>query len=157
MKISEIVNRDVITVTRATNLRELLKIFSKFHSFPIIPVLDKNENFLGVVTLEGIIEQFSPISTQLGKFFKYAMDGHSKIRELFELDIPTDAGTLFLADDLMTKKVITISQDKDIFDAERIMEQNRVDVLPVLDGKKFVGLISKFDIILGILRQKGII
>jgi len=134
MKISEIVNRDVITVTRATNLRELLKIFSKFHSFPIIPVLDK-----------------------LGKFFKYAMDGHSKIKELFELDIPTDAGTLFLADDLLTKKVITISQDKDIFDAERIMEQNRVDVLPVLDGKKFVGLISKFDIILGILRQKGII
>jgi acetoin utilization protein AcuB len=47
--------------------------------------------------------------------------------------------------DIMTKNVITVSSDTYVLDAERIMEQHRIGRLPVVDGGKLVGLVTKND------------
>ena len=51
-----------------------------------------------------------------------------------------------LIKDIMTRKVITVSSDTYVLDAERIMEQHRIGRLPVVDGNKLVGLVTKNDI-----------
>jgi acetoin utilization protein AcuB len=52
-----------------------------------------------------------------------------------------------LIKDIMTKNVITVSSDTYVLDAERIMEQHRIGRLPVVDGDKLVGLVTKNDIV----------
>ena len=52
-----------------------------------------------------------------------------------------------LVRDIMTKNVITITSDTYVLDAERIMEQNRVGRLPVVDDGKLVGIVTKNDVL----------
>jgi acetoin utilization protein AcuB len=52
-----------------------------------------------------------------------------------------------LVRDIMTRNVITITSDTYVLDAERIMEQNRVGRLPVVDGGKLVGIVTRNDVL----------
>ena len=46
----------------------------------------------------------------------------------------------------MTRKLITISPETSILKAIRIMRRHSIRHLPVVDGKKFVGFVSEFDL-----------
>lgn len=52
-----------------------------------------------------------------------------------------------LVKDIMTKAVITITSDTYVLDAERIMEQNRINRLPIVDDEKLVGIVTKNDVL----------
>jgi acetoin utilization protein AcuB len=52
-----------------------------------------------------------------------------------------------LVRDIMTKNVMTITSDTYVLDAERIMEQNRIGRLPVVDDGKLVGIVTKNDVL----------
>ena len=47
----------------------------------------------------------------------------------------------------MTKNVITITSDTYVLDAERIMDQNRIGRLPVVDDGKLVGIVTRNDVL----------
>ncbi len=46
----------------------------------------------------------------------------------------------------MSQRLITISPDKTVLDALALMQKNSIRHLPVVDGKKFVGFVSEFDL-----------
>ena len=52
------------------------------------------------------------------------------------------------ARDIMTKEPITVARDLSVTDAARIMVENRVGALPVLDGDTLVGLVTEGDLIM---------
>jgi acetoin utilization protein AcuB len=52
-----------------------------------------------------------------------------------------------LVRDIMTKNVITITSDTYVLDAERIMDQNRIGRLPVVDDGELVGIVTKNDVL----------
>jgi len=52
-----------------------------------------------------------------------------------------------LVRDIMTKNVITITSDTYVLDAERIMDQNRIGRLPVVDDGKLVGIVTRNDVL----------
>lgn len=64
---------------------------------------------------------------------------------------------LFLADDLMTTKVITVNEDTSILKAIALMIKNRIRCLPVVSENKLVGVISRTDILRAILIKKKIL
>ena len=47
----------------------------------------------------------------------------------------------------MAKKLITISPEKDIFDALSLMINENIKQLPVMDGKNMVGLLTQKDVL----------
>ncbi|MEA2082579.1 MAG: CBS domain-containing protein [Elusimicrobiota bacterium] len=157
MLIKDVMIRDTKTVTRSTNLRELLDIFKEYHNFPLLPVVDRHSVFLGAIKLEDVIEPFCSIPSRMMRSAKYALGGSFKITELQHIDIPPDSATLFLVDDLYSKNIITIQEDETIAAAEQTMDLNRINIIPVLKGTAFAGMLTKFDIVIGILREKGII
>ncbi|MDO9513947.1 MAG: CBS domain-containing protein [Elusimicrobiota bacterium] len=157
MLVKDVMIRDAITVTRSTNLRELLEIFTRFHTSPLLPVVDRHRVFLGAITLKDVIEPFCSIPSRMMRTAKYAIGGSFMINELQYINIPPDSGTLFLVDDLYTKKIITIQEDETISSAEQMMDLNRIGTIPVLKGPTFSGMLTKFDIVIGILKEKGII
>ncbi len=52
-----------------------------------------------------------------------------------------------LASDIMSKKVITIESKKNIEDAITLMAEKKIKKLPVVDGKKLVGIVTYSDIL----------
>jgi CBS domain-containing protein len=52
------------------------------------------------------------------------------------------------ARDIMTKDPITVGRDLSVTDAARMMVENRVGALPVLDGDALVGLVTEGDLIM---------
>jgi CBS domain-containing protein len=49
--------------------------------------------------------------------------------------------------ELMSKDIISIDKNSIIEDAARLMKQNKIKRLPVLDGKNLVGIVTATDII----------
>jgi len=51
-----------------------------------------------------------------------------------------------LAKEIMSKKVITISKDKTVHDAARLMKRHDIGALPVVEDEKLIGIITESDI-----------
>ena len=49
-------------------------------------------------------------------------------------------------DDVDTHDLVTIGPEKDVDEARRLMEQNQLDRILVVEGEKLVGIISEADI-----------
>ena len=49
--------------------------------------------------------------------------------------------------DMMTKNPITVDSETLVLDAQKIMKENNIRRLPVLDKGKLVGIITKHDIL----------
>jgi len=57
-----------------------------------------------------------------------------------------DPATIW-AKDIMTGPLITIDPNADLTEAAKLMAQNNINRLPVMDGRKLVGLLSSTDIV----------
>jgi CBS domain-containing protein len=56
--------------------------------------------------------------------------------------------------DYMTKKVVTIGPDQTVDDCMQMMTKGRIRHLPVVEGKKLIGLISIGDVVKEIISSK---
>ena len=54
----------------------------------------------------------------------------------------------------MTRKVITIDPEADIFTAQELMSENRIRHLPVVEDGNLFGLISSRDVIASVVASK---
>ena len=55
--------------------------------------------------------------------------------------------------EVMTEKVVTISPDATVKEAARIMIDKKIGCLPVVEGRKLVGIITETDILRYVLEQ----
>ena len=77
---------------------------------------------------------------------------------IFDVDIEEGMGLLVIAADIMDKKVVKINQDEDIKKAYDLMQLHSREAIPVVDkDKKLVGIISVFDIVMKIFKEKGLV
>jgi CBS domain-containing protein len=71
--------------------------------------------------------------------------GGSVVGIVSEVDVFTKRGSL--ARDIMSRHVISITEDTGIDEAARLLAHERIRRLPVLRGGKLVGLISRADVL----------
>ncbi len=92
-----------------------------------LPVLDKNKKLVGVISEKNILLAMPSPVTTLSAFEMDYMVGELKVR------------------DVMQKNPVTITPDFAVEDAARLMIDNDLSCLPVLDGERLVGIVSKSD------------
>jgi CBS domain-containing protein len=62
--------------------------------------------------------------------------------------IPSRLSSMFLAEDIMTRSPLTVSDNANLLDAARIMIRNRISGLPVVNNKGLLsGIITKTDVV----------
>jgi CBS domain-containing protein len=59
----------------------------------------------------------------------------------------SDAAKVLCAQDVMNAKVITISPDETLADLERVLLAERVGGVPVVEGGRLVGVVSRSDVV----------
>jgi len=108
-----------------------------------LPVVDKNNALVGLVSEKDILNASPSDATSLSVWeINYLL---SKIE----------------TEDIMITDVITVSPDTPIEEAARIMADNKIGSLPVMDGVEIVGIVTETDLFKTFLelfgaRQSGV-
>jgi CBS domain-containing protein len=152
MKIKDVMTTNPITISVDGTVSEASALLRK-NRIGGLPVMD-GDHLAGIVTETDLLSLLNPgdisddlwlpsplevVEVPIREFINWEKTkralsniGHSKISEV------------------MTKDVITISEDADIEEAAAIMLNEGIDRLPVVRGDRLVGIITREDIIWGI-------
>jgi acetoin utilization protein AcuB len=142
MLVGERMSKPVITVRPETTMPEALDMMHKEH-IRRLPVVNQRGEMVGIITETDLLKASPSEATSLS---------------FYEVTYLLSKLTV---DRLMTKKVITVTEDTPVEEAARIMADNKFSGLPVMRGKALVGMITKttlFHIFLELLgaRRAGI-
>ncbi|GAB4513694.1 MAG: CBS domain-containing protein [Anaerolineae bacterium] len=143
MKVSEIMTTEVHTVRPDTPVQEIVRIF-RDHAISGVPVVDEKGNLVGIVTEMDLIRRHARPHAPI--YFP-VLDALIPIRpersywETVRRILATTAG------DLMTSPVQTVTPDTDVADLAALMVDRGVNPVPVLDGGRLVGIVSRTDLL----------
>lgn len=147
--VADIMTRDVVTVKKETTVRELSEIFET-RRFGTLPVVDDEGNLIGVVTESDLVEQGRNlhIPTFISLFdWVIPLGGEKSLeRELQKITAQT-VGEIF------STGVVTVSPSDPVSTAADIMTSRKLHALPVAEGRKLVGIVSRIDIIRNLIQK----
>jgi predicted transcriptional regulator len=124
--VEQLMTKDVFSVNEDSSI-EIIKSILKWNNIHHLPVEDQNGNLVGMIT-DGMIHRLE--SNKVNK--------------------------VAFAEDLMLENLITVSLNATIAEAQQLMDQNQLSGLPVVYGKKLVGMFTKNDLIrVGWKQYKG--
>jgi len=143
MQTHSLMTRDVITVREETSLAEVARRMSE-RGISGVPVLDGEGKLVGIITELDMIARNArlevPVFLQiLDASIPLELPGHlrDKLRHMF--------GTQ--ARDVMTEKVHTVTHDTELEDLVDLMLKKRVNPVPVTEGGRLVGIVSRSDLV----------
>ncbi len=139
-------SEEVITVTKNTSIKDLSDMFIK-HKVNGFPVLDDDGLLTGIVTEKNLIEQNKnlhiPTVIALFDAVIYLESGKKFEEEVKHLNAT-------LVKDIYTPDVVTVAPETSIHEIASLMAEKSIHSIPVVDGKKILGIIGKLDIIKGL-------
>jgi len=141
--VADIMKKDVITVKRETTLRELAEIFET-RNIGSLPVVDDSGAPIGIVTESDLIEQGRSlhIPTVISLFdWVIPLGGERSLERDIQKITAQTVGEIF------SPELISISPSDPLSKAADIMSEHKLHALPVLEGKKLVGIVARIDII----------
>lgn len=157
MLVKEVMSKEVITVKPSLNLIELMKLFRTYH-FHRFPVVDEDNHILGTVDIEGVMTIFKHHSKGLTRMLRASPS--LKVEEemdILDAEITPEWVQSTAVADLMESNFITIEEDKTISEARSLMKLHNKQGLLVVKDRNLVGVITLFDIIYGLFRERRVI
>ena len=137
MYVGNVMRTELVTVPPETTLLSAQDLLEKKQINHLL-VVDSEGELLGIISDRDLKKSWASSATTLSK------------NELMYL---LDQVTVF---SIMAKKTIAITPGTTIERAALLMNQNRINALPVLDGKELVGIITSSDVIKILLEAIGI-
>ena len=124
MLVGERMSKPVITARPEMPMPEALDMMHKEH-IRRLPVVNKHGELVGIVTEADLLKASPSEATSLS---------------IYEVTYLLSKLTL---DRIMSKEVITVTEDTPLEEAARIMADNQFSGLPVMRGKELVGMITE--------------
>lgn len=140
-KVKEFMNTSVVTIHRATTIKEIAHIFLT-HDFDFLPVVDEENRLLGVITKKDILTPFLPEYFELLDDIDFISDFGS-----LEASLTETLEYLLVAEDIMVKDPVTIDEEASLFKAVALISHHKIRHLPVVREGKLVGIVSRTDIL----------
>lgn len=136
MLVRERMSRNPVTISTDAPITEALKVM-RMNSVRRLPVLDDAGRLVGIVSEKDLLYASPSSATSLSIYEMHYMLSQLKVTEV------------------MTADVTTISPDTPLEEAARIMADNKIGGLPVLQGGQLVGIITETDIFKVFLEMLG--
>lgn len=140
----DIMTENVITIRADGSIEQLSEILLK-NRISGVPVVDDKENLIGIVTEADLIVKDTEL--HFPRYFKL-LDGIIYLESLNKFKENLRKHLATKVEDIMTRKVITISPDTHVNEIASIMLEEKVNRLPVVDSAKHViGIVTRADIV----------
>jgi CBS domain-containing protein len=148
LTVGDVMTKDVITVTKETPIRELAELFTR-HRIGSIPVVDGEGNLEGIVTETDLVEQDKSLHIPtVISIFDWVI--YLESEKKFERELKKITGQT--VGDIFTPSVESVTAASTLSTAADIMAEKRVNAVPVLDGTRLVGIVSRIDLIRSMTR-----
>jgi CBS domain-containing protein len=142
MKVEELMTRDVETVSPETSLKEVAAILSR-RRISGLPVVDDDGRLLGVVSEADILlKEQGPASEESG-LLGWLTGRH-------DADERLEAQT---AGEAMTAPAVSIAPERQAHEAARVMVERQINRLPVVEGDRVVGIVTRADLVRAFTRS----
>lgn len=140
MKARDIMSRDVVTVSRETSVREIAQVMTG-KRISGVPVVAPDGAVLGIVSESDLLRR-AEIGTEPPRkwWLTFFSDPDSLARQYRKTHG-------LRAEDVMSRPVVSVSEDADLNEVASILEKHRVKRLPVVRDDKLVGIISRADLV----------
>ncbi len=140
---ADVMTKDIITVKRGTTVRELAELFTvkRVSSFPVV---DDDGDLIGIVTETDLVEQDKSlhIPTVISLFdWVIYLESDKK----FEKELKKVTGQT--VGDIYTADVTAVNSASPLSEVADIMSSKKIHAVPVVDGKRLVGVVSRIDLI----------
>lgn len=137
MKISELMQREVVTVAASATLKEAATLLTQ-HRISGLPVVGPDGGLVGVVSEADILRKEDGLALELSGFLGRLLEDAYGDKQRFEARTVEQA---------MTAPPITVSSSADVVEAARLMTTQHVNRLPVVDRHRLVGIVSRADLV----------
>ncbi|MGD2147786.1 MAG: CBS domain-containing protein [Anaerolineae bacterium] len=136
MLVKDRMSKPPVTVRDNVGVEEALRLM---HSEGVrrLPVVDKHGNMVGIVSELDLLKVSPSPATSLSVF-----------------EIPYLLAKIKMTE-VMTKDVVTVTEDTPLEEAARVMADNRIGGLPVLRDGKVVGIITETDLFKTFMEMLG--
>jgi acetoin utilization protein AcuB len=125
-----------VTITADIPITEALRVMRQ-SQVRRLPVLDENGELIGIVSEKDLLYASPSPATSLSIYEMHYLLSRLKVTEL------------------MTREVITVTPDTPLEEAARVMVDNGIGGLPVMEDGKLVGIITETDIFKVFLEMLG--
>jgi CBS domain-containing protein len=143
MRVDEIMTRDVVSVSPEMSLKDLARGLAA-RGISGVPVCDSGGVVLGVVTEADVLRKEEGVDPELGPTMTWLatrLDG-----ELAKVAAHT-------AGEAMTSPALTVKPSQSTADAARMMVDQRINRIPVVEDGKLVGIVSRADLVRAFARS----
>lgn len=143
LKVRDIMTTDVVAVKKGTSIRELAEIFTS-RRIGSVPVVDDDGNLIGIVTESDLIEQDKSLHIPtVISIFDWVI--YLESEKKFEKELQKITGQT--VGDIFTETVDTVTPETTVAEVADIMSSRKIHTLPVVEGTKLVGIVSRIDLI----------
>ncbi len=144
MKAKDIMTTTVATVTPQTPVNEIAQLLNE-RRISATPVVDEHGNLLGKVSEGDLVQRPETGGERHTSWWLSLVSG------------PTDAAAKYvkahgsIAQDVMTRPVVSTHEQASLAEIAQLLEKNRIKRVPVLKDKKLVGIVSRADLLHGVI------
>ena len=156
LPVSAVMREDTPTVNPSTSLRQLIELMRRTNHY-ILPVIADDKTLLGIVNYRGILNIFRPFSRSVSEIVERMPFVEKIDDEDLNLQLSPELGSLILVADIINTNYVTIEAEKTVREARRLMRLHGIETIPVVSGKKLVGILSLLDILVYIFKEYDIL
>jgi CBS domain-containing protein len=135
MKVSELMSRNVVTIGPSNTCRDAV---ARMHGAGVrhLPVVDTKGNLVGIVT---------------DRDLRHHLFNARVLKEIGTVAVDTLLEAVPVRD-VMSSPALSVWAGEELVDAARIMLEDKVGSLPVVEGDRVVGIITETDLLREICR-----
>jgi len=143
IKVKEIMQRDLITVSPDTEIVQATRILLK-NRINGLPVIDEKGDLVGILCQSDLVAQQKKIP--IPSLFTF-LDGFIAMTSIKQMEKEIKKIAAVTVAEAMTPNPVTIEPDADIETAATLMVDKSFHTLPVVEGGNVVGIVGKVDIL----------
>ncbi|WP_026840159.1 CBS domain-containing protein [Citrifermentans bremense] len=143
LKAKDIMTKEVITVRRDTTVRDLAQLFAQ-HRISTVPVVDEGGLLVGIVSESDLIEQDKNLHIPtVVSIFDWVIYLESDKR--FEKELQKMTGQT--VGEIYAEEVFSVGPESPVSEVADIMTSKRIQAVPVVEGRRVVGIIGRIDMV----------
>jgi CBS domain-containing protein len=143
-----IMTRTVVTAEPDDTVSAIAALFSK-HGISGVPVCDKNGTLLGIISEGDLMRPFGEANKLRRDWWLGLLADGEELAPEFVDYLRQDRRR---AADLMTKEVVTATEDTPVDRIADILQSHRVKRVPIVKDGKVMGVVSRADVIRAMAR-----
>ena len=147
----DIMTREVITVKPKDRVDEVARLLVD-HKISGIPVVDEENHVVGIITEKDLIVKASELRVP---FYITLFESIIFLENPIRFNNDLKKYTAVNVEDAMTKQVVTVEEDTEVSEVAKIMQNKRINRVPVVRNGKLVGIITRNDVLKSLVKRNG--